>query len=530
MKRTRDDWLKLRDELFMFLPPTPPTPPYFLKTKLSAKEQEKMKTTPQQQLDSERNSYDLDVANYKNALQLYQKQYKEKLKAVEAAKKERLPHIQRYRKLLEESPFLKQHIYSLWFPVVMLDKDISERNAFVDLGFYVILCHFHVTQLLNTKVNFYCPSQDTRAKIWLALKDLMRVAKVEDLPSAKQKCLDELKTLCENFALYFETNWTSDIWLRSLTDIDRLEGNEGFFNTNNFTEAQIKKIGYTFLNGRKTANLYLLLMKFTETVLPHFSNLFLQSETAQGPIRNPNLYDFRTRVAKGQALFLKGFVKKISNTEFQVQSGTNDKLFYTIQYESRKASDQPSDPSDLVDGLLVCNCRYWLWCGKSCKHVIAVDLSQGMSMFYLPYLPKTVDAAVTQEAAPVTHEPSLVSSFNTTKQAPLPKTGRFTAKGKKGRSAYNKVGLRPQLPVQKAVPEPRIDTISQSSQNHPSAPVNLLGPTQEALDISDNEDSPVNAVSNLDSLSRRTFSEDETEDSADEDSEYEGLFFLSINL
>jgi hypothetical protein len=432
LEEARNAFVKKRTEYFMTLPPPLPKKPAELKDYDPVTKKLKKKDLPPEKiaaLDAMLASHNALMIQYGADLKVYKEKMTEKFnKEVKPLKIARLEMIKTLQALFEKHPFAKAFFPPQWNPVVMIDKDNKECNGLQDLGFRVILCNFHVIQLLSPRINSHCKDPDERAKLWAAVKQLQRVSKLEDLEEARKTCLKSLEEVCPSFAKYFKTFFACKRWIRALTDIDRRQDNEGFFNTNNFCEANIKKIGYSFFGARKVGLLFMLLKKFTQAIFPHFQDLLFTSNSADGPIHNPSLLSLQRRVVAAADLVKRNHISKAGHNHYICRSATNEKLKYTIKFETRCCDDEDADipasgEEQELMGRWVCNCQFWIWYGKACKHTIGVQMAEGSDFF--------------DRFIPTPRQPSLISSLNENNQEPLPKTNRNFSHQRRPRRDYN---------------------------------------------------------------------------------------------
>ncbi len=257
--------------------------------------------------------------------------------------------------------FIKRQVEEVskkpWNPIVMIDKDSAERKACEDVNLQHVLCNYHSTVAINRALNKRTTNKESRGKLWGLIKNLQRSKSEREFDGKITETLKQMNEISKEFAKYFKENWIDQKWNYSFADVFRKE-NEGFWNTNNFTEAQIRKIGSVFLRRRSTS-LYLLLMKLITEVVPHFV------------IRNTQLEDGEVTRIKSQktmkAIKRRSEEGKKLSEKVQRDSGSEDK--YLVKSKQTYCVEQVSVEDECY---WVCDCKFWQWSGKSCKHVFAV--------------------------------------------------------------------------------------------------------------------------------------------------------------
>jgi len=270
------------------------------------------------------------------------------------------------RNLVEKKNSKENQVFR-WDPVVMIDHDESERKGLLDAGFMFILCNFHVTVDISPKLNSLVKDPEHRTQIWEILKMVQRSKTKEELDSNIDIASDKIKKISPEFWNYLNTNWLCENWKVAFCDIFR-KNLEGLWNTNNFTESQIKLIGLVFLKQRRCPSLFLLLTRICYQAVPNFIKKILNDDKCEKPKVNPTDRAIRRRMDSGEALHRQGFVKEVG-TEFLVTSATSKKgVKYTVKLQTASPEQNPEDSRSWW----YCNCRFWFWSGKCCKHIFAV--------------------------------------------------------------------------------------------------------------------------------------------------------------
>jgi len=142
----------------------------------------------------------------------------------------------------------------------MIDKDQAERNACENVGLDILLCTFHSHKLWLEHLR---PLSQSDQKIyWEILNSIERAQSISEL----EKYLTEFETLPPHeVKQYFLDKWLVGYWLFKWIDLGRPSDRLGLWNTNNYTEAQIRFMSHVLLQCRTANSLaryFLMIFKF----------------------------------------------------------------------------------------------------------------------------------------------------------------------------------------------------------------------------------------------------------------------------
>jgi hypothetical protein len=265
----------------------------------------------------------------------------------------------------------------VWSPIVMIDRDEAERKGLSLAGFLYILCNFHSTVEISQKLNQLIKDPTQRQKVWEMVKLMQRSKTNEEFEKNVEIACQSISTISTSFWQYLNENWLCKRWRIAFCDILR-KNLEGLWNTNNFTESQIKFIGTCFLKRKKCQALYILLQRIVRHAIPAFIKKIAEFDHATRPKINPTERSINRRMERGRVMSLSHKVSKNETggetIEYFVKSATSKKgATYIVQeMESVNNCQESAENVEETRTWWHCNCRFWFWSGKCCKHIFAV--------------------------------------------------------------------------------------------------------------------------------------------------------------
>ena len=227
--------------------------------------------------------------------------------------------------------------------------------------------------------------------------------------------------LSQSFYFYFKNSWLCKKWIKSFCDIYRVHS-EGLWNTNNFTEAQIKRLGILFFKRKTTASIVHLLTQITQAIIPE--TVTRRTQIKLGLVRQKRsrtLHAFKKRLEEG---------KKFSKNVEKIPRSQPPQYYFHISEKKKYLITKMGFLS------YECSCRFWWWHGKICKHVCAVLYSLKME--------KSISSLLFALSGRTKKKSGRPGSFKKARKGPQFK--KLQKRGKK-KSVHNQMEL---IPIQSA--------------------------------------------------------------------------------
>ena len=258
--------------------------------------------------------------------------------------------------LREVKKTIEKHTHSEWAPFVMIDHSEPELAACMEHGLQPLMCDFHATKAISRNL----PPLDSAVEqlIWAGIKNVQRSVHA----SQASKHIKEFNSLClrmqvpETFITYMEKNWWTPRWLNTYIDQYRKTRN-GLENTNNFTEAILKSIGKTYLDGRNSLGVAEFINRIVDVVFPN--EIIKISHKKAGRIqKKKSKQDYTDEEISNKA-------KKIIENQ----------LIFSVYPDSGiwKCQNKEKIPNYVNLDTKSCTCQFHKWYGKMCKHLVAAS-------------------------------------------------------------------------------------------------------------------------------------------------------------
>jgi hypothetical protein len=259
--------------------------------------------------------------------------------------------------------FLKEEVQRYvpdWNPSVMIDMDKKERGGLEQNGFTIILCVFHIIRALAPRINGATTSSSERAKLWGLVKSIQRCKTDEQLQEAVKVFKKKAPKISKTFADYFISYWIDDpIWLNGFCDMYR-ENNEGLWYTNNYDESKIRNVENVYVTSNTKISIPELLKIIVFRILPTEVDILKKSDSGMMKLhqsRRNTLSRIKVRIEAG---------KRIAENVTEADDGT----FSIPSSSAKKQKSYAIKPC--TDGAYECDCPFFYWYGKCCKHIFAV--------------------------------------------------------------------------------------------------------------------------------------------------------------
>lgn len=245
-----------------------------------------------------------------------------------------------------------------WNPTVMIDKDGVERAALHD--FKIILCQFHIKKELKKTLKKYAITEND-SKIFFECFAYIQRARTD---SELNEALDEFQVTFEEhpaFAEHMFTHWFCERWIHALIDKNRPGTHTGLTNTNNYLEAKIKSIVYSYFDNRGHYHLSTALDTIAHRVIHHECVREAQRDAGIIPPK-------RTNVMKMMKQKMESAVKMLEEKKVQFKE-ENAEIIVVKEHAQYKLD---------IDNVR-CTCPYFIFMGDGtgCKHWLAYQIQRG---------------------------------------------------------------------------------------------------------------------------------------------------------
>src|SRR3990167_127884 len=250
---------------------------------------------------------------------------------------------------------IKNYLNSIgsdWSASAMIDKDKSERKALVENGIKFYLCDFHVIKEIE---KYFKHFGENKHDAFQKFKNLQR-SKTEAEKKIRKMEMEifYLEKSKQTEWEKFSSNWLSPDWEDAWIDGTR-PSRHGLFNTNNAAESWFKILLRIYLGGYSLS--YLSVLELIINTIFNVTEIKLKRiAEGSGRIRTAPSEKKKEKIEE-EALKVRN-IAEISDEGKQITIKYKKKLFCVKR----------------LDDEFKCDCFYYLWFGRECKHIVCVLL------------------------------------------------------------------------------------------------------------------------------------------------------------